>query len=238
MTRRSAPSSGCRGITKTYGQGEAAFQALHGVDLAIDAGEFVAIMGPSGSGKSTAMNILGCLDTPTSGSYLFEGVQVEQLDAQPARAAAAPLPRLRVPGLQPAGAHHGAGERRAAADLPRRARRRAPRRGARGAGAGRPGRLGAPHAGRTLRRPAAARRHRPRDRHPARACCSPTSRPATSTPSTSREIMELLSGLNRDRGITILMVTHEPDMAGLRPARRPLRRRPGRERHAATGSAA
>ena len=67
------------GITKTYGQGTAAFQALRGVDLEIAAGEFVAVMGPSGSGKSTAMNILGCLDTPTSGSYFFQGVQVEEL---------------------------------------------------------------------------------------------------------------------------------------------------------------
>lgn len=66
-------------ITKTYGQGQAAFQALSGVDLSIRAGEFVAIMGPSGSGKSTAMNILGCLDTPTSGAYLFNGMHVENL---------------------------------------------------------------------------------------------------------------------------------------------------------------
>jgi putative ABC transport system ATP-binding protein len=66
-------------ITKTYGQGQAAFQALSGVDLSIRQGEFVAIMGPSGSGKSTAMNILGCLDTPTSGAYLFDGVHVENL---------------------------------------------------------------------------------------------------------------------------------------------------------------
>jgi len=68
-----------RGVTKTYGSGSAAFQALRGVDLDIAAGEFVAVMGPSGSGKSTAMNILGCLDTPTSGAYRFRGVAVQSL---------------------------------------------------------------------------------------------------------------------------------------------------------------
>ena len=66
-------------ITKTYGRGQAEFQALKGIDLAIAEGEFIAVMGPSGSGKSTAMNILGCLDTPTSGSYEFQGVHVEHL---------------------------------------------------------------------------------------------------------------------------------------------------------------
>lgn len=68
-----------RGITKTYGEGQAAFQALKGVDLDIEAGDFVAIMGPSGSGKSTVMNTLGCLDVPTSGDYLFRGVTVQKL---------------------------------------------------------------------------------------------------------------------------------------------------------------
>ena len=68
------------GITKVYGSGQAAFQALRGVDLSIQAGEFVAVMGPSGSGKSTVMNILGCLDTPTAGSYQFQGVHVETMD--------------------------------------------------------------------------------------------------------------------------------------------------------------
>ena len=68
-----------KAITKTYGQGDTALQALKGVNLTVQAGEFVAIMGPSGSGKSTAMNTLGCLDVPSSGAYLFNGVHVEGL---------------------------------------------------------------------------------------------------------------------------------------------------------------
>ena len=68
-----------RGITKTYGHGDAVFHALRGVDLRIDRGEFLAIMGPSGSGKSTLMNLLGCLDRPTSGSYHFNGIAIESL---------------------------------------------------------------------------------------------------------------------------------------------------------------
>lgn len=69
-----------RQLTKTYGTGDAAFNALCGVDLTITRGEFVAVMGPSGSGKSTLMNLLGCLDSPTSGSYLFKGIAVETLN--------------------------------------------------------------------------------------------------------------------------------------------------------------
>jgi putative ABC transport system ATP-binding protein len=69
-----------RGVTKTYGVGQAAFQALKGVDLDIAEGDFVAVMGASGSGKSTTMNILGCLDVPSSGTFQFKGVHVEQLD--------------------------------------------------------------------------------------------------------------------------------------------------------------
>lgn len=67
-------------ITKTYGSGENAFQALKGVSFTIEDGEFVAIMGPSGSGKSTLMHILGCLDTPTSGSYFLDSKDVSKLD--------------------------------------------------------------------------------------------------------------------------------------------------------------
>jgi putative ABC transport system ATP-binding protein len=74
-----APLISLRGITKRFGEGPAAFQALKGIDLDIASGDFVAIMGASGSGKSTTMNILGCLDVPTSGTYLFRGVHVEGL---------------------------------------------------------------------------------------------------------------------------------------------------------------
>lgn len=75
-----APLIELHGLTKTYGTGDAAFDALGGVDLTIFPGEFLAVMGPSGSGKSTLMNLLGCLDTPTSGSYRFQGIEVETLN--------------------------------------------------------------------------------------------------------------------------------------------------------------
>jgi putative ABC transport system ATP-binding protein len=76
----SEPLIDLRGVTKTYGSGAAAFQALKGIDLTVTRGEFVAVMGASGSGKSTTMNILGCLDVPTTGSFRFKGFQVEHLD--------------------------------------------------------------------------------------------------------------------------------------------------------------
>lgn len=69
-----------RDVKKFYGEGDATTYALKGIDLVIDRGEFVAVMGPSGSGKSTMMNIVGSLDLPSSGSYLFDGVDVGSLD--------------------------------------------------------------------------------------------------------------------------------------------------------------
>jgi len=67
-------------VTKTYDSGTNSVHALRGIDLTVHRGEFVAVMGTSGSGKSTLMNLLGCLDTPTTGSYLIDGVHVESLD--------------------------------------------------------------------------------------------------------------------------------------------------------------
>ena len=87
--RHDAADRALRGVTKTYVNGDLAVEVLHGIDLAINPGELVAIMGASGSGKSTLMNILGCLDRPTAGSYHFMGRDVSTLDRDRARASCA-----------------------------------------------------------------------------------------------------------------------------------------------------
>ncbi|WP_323785728.1 ABC transporter ATP-binding protein [Thalassovita sp.] len=75
-----SPFIALRDITRVYGKGEAEVHALDGVSFEVKRGEFITIMGPSGSGKSTAMNVLGCLDSPTSGQYMFNGIEVARLD--------------------------------------------------------------------------------------------------------------------------------------------------------------
>ena len=69
-----------RGVEKTYGEGDLAVRALQGIDLRVERGEFVAVMGASGSGKSTLMNLVGCLDVPSAGRYLLDGIDVARLD--------------------------------------------------------------------------------------------------------------------------------------------------------------
>ncbi len=200
------------GITKTYGHGQGAFQALKGIDLAIDASEFVAIMGPSGSGKSTVMNILGCLDTPSSGTYEFRGVHVERLDRN-SRA----LLRRHALGFVFQGynllARTSALEN---VELPLvyRGQSTADRRAAARAALKQVGLEGWEHhtpaelSGGQQQRVAIARAIVTR---PAVLLADePTGNLDSQT---SREIMDLIAALNRDRGITVLMVTHESDMA-------------------------
>jgi putative ABC transport system ATP-binding protein len=207
-----APLIQLRGVTKRYGVGQAALMALRGIDLDITAGEFVAIMGPSGSGKSTAMNILGCLDSPSSGQYLFRGAHVEALSRdQRARL------RRRYLGFVFQGfnllARTSAQEN---VELPllyrgesASKRRAAAAEALRSVGLGgwerhTPGEL----SGGQQQRVAIARAI---VTEPAVVLADePTGNLDTQR---GQEIMELLRGLNVDHGITVLMVTHEPDMA-------------------------
>ena len=200
------------GITKTYGRGQAAFQALKGINLVVNSGDFVAIMGASGSGKSTAMNILGCLDTPTSGSYEFEGVRVERLTRNQ-RA----LLRRNYLGFVFQGfnllARTTAMEN---VELPLiyRGEPAAVRNAAARAALDQVGLLGWEHhtpnelSGGQQQRVAIARAIVTR---PAVLLADePTGNLDTRT---SREIMELICSLNVDHGLTVLMVTHESDIA-------------------------
>ena len=200
------------GITKTYGSGQAAFQALKGIDLVVDTGDFVAIMGPSGSGKSTAMNILGCLDTPTSGSYEFEGVKVEQLSRN-ARA----LLRRNYLGFVFQGFNllsRTTALENVELPLIYRGEPAAERHAAARAALGQVGLDGWEHhtpaelSGGQQQRVAIARAIVTRPH--VLLADEPTGNLDSHT---SQEIMNLISGFNRDLGITVLMVTHEPEMA-------------------------
>ena len=212
MSEASAPLIRLEDIVKTYGSGNAAVQVLRGVGFSIEQGEFVALMGPSGSGKSTAMNILGCLDSPTGGSYLFRGVPVESLSRNQ-RA----LLRRNFIGFVFQGFNLlGRTSALENVELPLLYRGEA-----------------AAHRHRLARRALAAVGLADRERHTpaelsggqqqrvaiARAIVTdpvilfadePTGNLDTRT---GHEIMQLLTRLNREQGITVLMVTHEADIA-------------------------
>jgi len=201
-----------RNATKIYGAGDAQMQALAGINLSIYPGEFVAVMGPSGSGKSTCMNILGCLDTPTTGHYLFQGIDVGSLSRNQRallrrnylgfvfqgfnllnRTSA--LENVELPliyrGTTTAVRHQLARQALQAVGLSDRENHT-------------PGEL----SGGQQQRVAIAR-----------AIVTGPSLLLADEPTgnldsaRSVEIMELLTSFNRDKGITVVMVTHEPEMA-------------------------
>jgi putative ABC transport system ATP-binding protein len=199
------------GITKTYQTGEVAVHALVDVSLTIDRGEMVAIMGPSGSGKSTLMNVLGCLDQPTAGSYLFEGREVATLEKRELS-----VLRLSAFGFVFQGfqliARTTAVENVALplvyADVPADERRqRAMAALARVGLAGREDHTSAQLSGGQQQRVAIARAlvNRPR----LILADEPTGALDTRT---SVEVLGLLQSLHKT-GITIVIVTHEPDIA-------------------------
>jgi len=201
-----------QGVSKVYGKGLAEMKALRGIDLSVSEGEFLAVMGPSGSGKSTCMNILGCLDSPTSGEYLFRGERVSGL-SRDGRAllrryylgfifqgynllgrttamenVEMPLIYRRTP------AHQRRALAREALDMV----------GLKGLEKHTPAEL----SGGQQQRVAIARAIVTR---PSLLLADePTGNLDTER---SREIMDLLVSFNRQLGVTIIMVTHEPDMA-------------------------
>jgi putative ABC transport system ATP-binding protein len=201
-----------RGVTKIYGSGHAAVHALAGVDLAFAEGEFVAIMGPSGSGKSTAMNVIGCLDTPTAGEYLFRNVSVGRLDRRQRT-----LLRRHFLGFVFQGFNLLA--RTTAVEnvelpliyrgmVPAERRRLAMRALKRVGLEGREHHTSSELSGGQQQRVAIARAI---VTDPAVLLADePTGNLDTKT---SREIMELVTSLNRDQGITVIMVTHETEIA-------------------------
>jgi putative ABC transport system ATP-binding protein len=201
-----------RGVSKIYGRGENAVAAMANVSLTIERGEFVAVMGPSGSGKSTCLNILGCLDTPSAGFYLFRGIAVQQL-SRDQRA----LLRRHFLGFVFQGFNL---LRRTSAvenvELPLLYRGTAPaERRARALEAlaqvgleGREEHTAAELSGGQQQRVAIARAIVTRP--DLLLADEPTGNLDTAR---SREIMDLIARLNREQGLTIVMVTHEATMA-------------------------
>ena len=198
--------------TKVYTLGDVELRALNGVSLTVAQGEFVAIMGASGSGKSTLMNILGCLDRPTSGRYSSPAATSRTSprtssprcatgrSASSSRASTCSRARARMENVELPLVYAGvAAQERASGRAPPLER------------VGLGDRL-APPPDAALRRTAAARRHRARDRQRPEASSSPTSRPATSTPRPATSVMALFQELWQ-AGLTVVFVTHEPDVA-------------------------
>jgi putative ABC transport system ATP-binding protein len=199
-------------VAKIYGKGESEVRALDGVSLQIHPGDFVAVMGPSGSGKSTCMNILGCLDAPTSGRYLFKGADVSTLNRDQramlrryfigfvfqgfnllARTTA--LENLELPLIY----------RR----IDKKTRREMAMEALREVGLlGREHHTPAELSGGQQQRVAIARAI------VTRPSLLLADEPTGNLDSQrSHEIMELITRLNRDQGLTIAMVTHEEDIA-------------------------
>lgn len=199
-------------ITKVYGSGASAFTALRGVNFVIEEKSFVAIMGPSGSGKSTVMNILGCLDAPTTGSYRFMGVPVETLDRNQSAllrrhyigfvfqgfnllTRTSALENVELPLL-----YRG---------IPRAERHAAARNALERVGLkGWETHLSNELSGGQQQRVAIARALVTNPK--VLLADEPTGNLDSEY---SREIMELLDSLNKDLGVTVVMVTHEADMA-------------------------
>ncbi|MGF1658632.1 MAG: ABC transporter ATP-binding protein [Rubrimonas sp.] len=206
------PLIALQGVSKVYGAGDAAVRALDRIELRIDAGEFVAIMGASGSGKSTVMNIVGCLDAPSAGSYRFKGVDVSRL-SRDRRA----LLRRRWIGFVFQGynllARTSAVEN---VELPLiykgvgavERRRLALEALARVGLESRAGHAPSQLSGGQQQRVAIARAI------VGRPAVIMADEPTGNLDSArSREIMELLARFNREDGVTVAMVTHEADMA-------------------------
>lgn len=200
------------GVSKQYGTGAAELMALKDINLTISAGEFVAIMGPSGSGKSTAMNILGCLDTPSAGQYLFRGAHVEALSRdQRARL------RRRFLGFVFQGFNllaRTSAQENVELPLLYRGDNAGVRRVAAAKALASVGLAGWEH-----HTPAQLSGGQQQRVAIARAIVTEPDVVLADEPTgnldtqRSHEIMGLLTALNKDHGITVLMVTHEPDMA-------------------------
>jgi len=209
---KNPPLIALQGMTKVYGAGQAAMHALRGIDLRINEGEFLAVMGPSGSGKSTCMNILGCLDTPTAGTYKFKGIEVGKLTRNQRT-------RLRRFYLGFVFQGYNLLSRTSAlenVELPLIYR-------------GVSARLRRARALEALERVGLKewKSHTPSELSGGQQQRVAIARSIVTDPAVlfadeptgnldtarSHEIMDLLTGLNRDQRITIVMVTHEPDMA-------------------------